>query len=185
MSELDNIHIARPYANAAFAMALEQGELSQWERFLAALALISQDAAAHRVIADPRITRTQKYEWLADLCDAMRLLNEQRKTFIHLLAENQRLSTLSVLAEMFSEKKREHEKSILIRVRSAQPLTDAQQQELTAALKQRYQRDVQLSLDVDTSMIGGVVVNAGDEIIDGSLRGQLHRLLTSLAHPYQ
>lgn len=61
----------------------------------------------------------------------------------------------------------------LARVRAAQPLTQAQEQHLVRTLGQLYGRDITLQVEVDPSILGGLIVQVGEEIIDGSLSGRL------------
>lgn len=185
MAELDLANIARPYAKAVFEIALKDNALDAWAGFLAAMALVAKDQSVRKLLTDPRLSREQKIQWLSDLAKEMQLGSASQLALLAILGENNRLITLSVLSDAFLEYKREHEKSALIQVKSAQPLSDVQQDQLKAALKKRYQRDIQLSVDVDHSLIGGVIIKAGDEVIDGSLRGQLNRLQTQLANSFQ
>lgn len=185
MTALDLMHIARPYANAAFQVALSRGQLAEWGKFLAALALISQNEDAYRLLEDPRFTREKKSEWLADLCQKLKVLDEQQKAFLLFIAMHRRLAILSILSELFQEYHREHEKRVHITVTTTSPLSTAQQEQLSQALQKRYQREVSLEMESDPLLIGGIIINAGDEIIDGSLRGQIQRLRAKLANPYQ
>ena len=66
-------------------------------------------------------------------------------------------------------------------VRSAFPLDDGQQQALAEALRRRLGREVSLRCRVDASLLGGVVVRAGDWVLDGSVAGRLRRLASELA----
>lgn len=184
MAALDLIHIARPYANAAFQIALEQKKISEWGKFLLALSLISQNEIAQRLLVDPRYTREQKSQWLAELCTALGVLDEQRKAYILFIALHRRLDILAILNDLFTAYQREHEKRVQITVTTTQPLSAAQQEQLSQTLKARYQREVNLMIETDSSLIGGIRIHAGDEFIDGSLHGQLQRLKASLANPY-
>jgi len=65
---------------------------------------------------------------------------------------------------------------------SAQPVSDAQRAQMTAALKARLQRDVNLTVSTDASLLGGAIIRAGDLVIDGSARGKLAKLAAALNH---
>ncbi len=65
-------------------------------------------------------------------------------------------------------------------VTSASPLSDAQQQAIAAALRDRLGREVNLESEIDENLIGGAVIKAGDVVIDGSLRARLEGLANAL-----
>ena len=76
--------------------------------------------------------------------------------------------------------KAEYEKEATVEVVSATVLSDVQQQKLIAALSQRLARNVKLNCSVDPTVVGGMLIKAGDMVIDGSVRGKLDRLATAL-----
>jgi F-type H+-transporting ATPase subunit delta len=76
--------------------------------------------------------------------------------------------------------KAEYEKEATVEVISATTLNAAQQDKLAAALSQRLARKVKLNCSVDPAVVGGMLIKAGDMVIDGSVRGKLDRLATAL-----
>ena len=96
------------------------------------------------------------------------------------MAENGRLIALPEVAHLFSALKADYEKEIDIDVISATPLAAAQQESLVAALEKRFARKVKLNCSEDATVVGGLIIKAGDTVIDGSLRGKLNRLATTL-----
>lgn len=166
--------IARPYAAAAFEYALANKSLTQWERLLQSAATMTQDKALTKLLGSPDITPNK----LADLyCSVLsKDLTQQQKNFILLLAENGRLQAIPAIALLFAEARAVHEKSILVEVTSATVLSADYQKKLVTALTKRLQRQVELQCSVDPSLLGGVIIRAGDTVIDGSIRGKLTRL---------
>lgn len=75
----------------------------------------------------------------------------------------------------------EQEKILEVDVVSYSELTPAQQQRLSESLSQRLSRKVSLKISIDPSLLGGALIRAGDLVIDGSVRGKLNMLGTSLA----
>lgn len=96
------------------------------------------------------------------------------------MAENGRLVALPAVAELFAELKADYDKEIDVDVVSATPLAAEQQVSLVAALEKRFARKVKLNCSEDTTVVGGLIIKAGDTVIDGSVRGKLARLATSL-----
>ena len=99
-----------------------------------------------------------------------------------LLAENDRLNVVSEIAERYEDHRAEAEKTVEAEVTSAFPLSDSQIQQVTDALKKRLGREVNLVTRIDSSIVGGAVIRAGDMVIDGSVSGQLEKLATTLMH---
>jgi F-type H+-transporting ATPase subunit delta len=168
--------LARPYARAAFASARETGTLAGWSDAL---------AFAARIAADPQVTALLGNPALAP-ADAVTLLSpdgahEDFGRFLALLADNQRLPLLPEIAGLFAELRDEAERVVKARVTSATQLPDAELATITAALRKRFGREVDVDTAVDASLIGGAVITAGDVVIDGSLRGKLERLQSALA----
>lgn len=175
MSDLTNI--ARPYAKAAFDFAVEQKALAAWLEmlFFAAEVAKNEQVAAY-------LRSTGSAEKQADLfiqvCGEQ--LNEHGRNFIKVMAENHRLLALPEVLTSFTALKAEYEKEATVDVISATPLTSVQQDKLAAALAQRLARKVKLNCSVDPAVVGGMLIKAGDMVIDGSIRGKLDRLATAL-----
>ncbi|MFN2273612.1 MAG: F0F1 ATP synthase subunit delta [Anaerolineales bacterium] len=172
--------IARPYAQAAFQFASSQQALGQWSDMLELLALVAVDPEMTALIENPRLTDTE----LADLFIAIGgdRLDGKCQNFIRLLAENRRLRLLPEIATLFEIQRREAERTIRAELITAFPATEAQQATITAALKQRLGRDIELECSTDSSLIGGAIIRAGDLVIDGSVRGKLERMSNTLSH---
>jgi F-type H+-transporting ATPase subunit delta len=107
-------------------------------------------------------------------------LNSNGQNFIKVLAENERLLVLPQVVALFSELKAEYEKEITVDVTSAIELSADQQTTLGAALEKRLARKVKLNCVVDVNVVSGLVIKAGDMVIDGSVRGKLNRLATTM-----
>jgi len=85
-------------------------------------------------------------------------------------------------AELFEQYKRESEAQLLVKVTSAMALEAAQAEQLKASLKRRFKREIELETAIDPALLGGVVIDTGNEVIDGSARGRLERLAGALTH---
>jgi F-type H+-transporting ATPase subunit delta len=174
MSELTNV--ARPYAKAAFEFALEQKALSAWSDMLFFAAQVAKNpVVAERLQSG---TATAQSEFFIQVCAEQ--LNEQGRNLIKVMAENHRLLALPAVFTRFAELKAEFEKEITVDVISATELNATQRESVIAALSQRLARKVKLNCSVDPSIVGGMLVKAGDMVIDGSVRGKLDRLATAL-----
>ncbi|MDH5357659.1 MAG: F0F1 ATP synthase subunit delta [Gammaproteobacteria bacterium] len=172
------ITIARPYANAVFAIAQEKGELKAWSDLLAVLAQCVADPDMQSIISSPAVSDEQVVTLLADISGE--LMSQDARNFLALLAENNRLQLLADIAVIFEELRAEAEQTIAADVISARALTSEQENKISAALKTRLGRDVTLNTTVDESLLGGAIIRAGDLVIDGSALGKLNRLANAI-----
>lgn len=170
--------LARPYAKAAFEAASEKQALDTWSQQLATLAQISGEEKVAALIASPAIYIEKKVSALAGLVGES--LDTGVLSFIGILAENNRLALLPVIFELFNELKAARERSIDVTISSAFPLGDETENALCDALRTRLERDIRVETQVDQSLLGGVVIRAGDIVIDGSVKGRLSKLAEAM-----
>ncbi|HXS73612.1 MAG TPA: F0F1 ATP synthase subunit delta [Rhodanobacteraceae bacterium] len=175
---MEPITLARPYARAAFELASEQRALGEWAQRLAFAAQVAGDAQTASLFGDPRIAPGQ----LASLfLPEGEPADSMFARFIGALAENHRLHALPEIAALFEQLKRDAERVLKVRVTSAVPIDAIEAAQLRDALKRRFDREIELEQSLDPSMLGGAVIDAGEMVIDGSVRGRLARLGTALA----
>ncbi|MFO7603987.1 MAG: F0F1 ATP synthase subunit delta [Gammaproteobacteria bacterium] len=172
--------IARPYAQAAFDLAQQAGELKQWSEMLQFAASVATDKQMSSLFDSPRLTQDELVELFFSVCEGQ--LNAAGQNFIRVLADNKRLNVLPEIAAMYEKHRAEAEKRVDAEVISAFPLSTALQQQITDALKNRLGREVSLVTRIDESLIGGAIIRAGDLVFDASVSGQLDKLTHALAH---
>jgi F-type H+-transporting ATPase subunit delta len=102
--------------------------------------------------------------------------DEYGQNLIKVMAENGRLKALPDVCTLFFALKKEHEKQMEVEVVSATELSEQQKADISVKLEQRLERKVQLNCSVDEALLGGVIIRAGDLIIDNSVSGRLSRL---------
>jgi F-type H+-transporting ATPase subunit delta len=173
------ISVARPYAVAAFDEASKLGDLKGWSAMLLSGAEAVVNPDVHALISSPRVAKNQLESLMEALCGGK--LSTIESNFIKLLVENQRLDILPEIATMFESMRAEAEKSVDVVVTSAFDLDEAQKQKIAAAMKKRMGRDIRLSCKTDRELLGGIIIRAGDKVIDGSARTRLSELATALA----
>jgi F-type H+-transporting ATPase subunit delta len=169
--------LARPYARALFQAAKQEGRLKEASEALAFSALASGIPAAAVLLDDPRVLPSQ----LIDLLSHPEA-SEVMRRFLETLAENGRLVLLPEVAALFELLRAESEHVVKATITSATPLTEAELKPLIAALQKRFGSEVEVSTAVDPELIGGAVVDAGDIVIDGSVRNKLARMQASLVN---
>ena len=176
----EKLTAARPYAEAVFALAREQNALPAWSGMLALAAAVAGDARMGQLASDPRVERARFLGLFLDICGGH--LDANGANFVRLLVENRRLNLLPEIAALYEGLRAEAEARIEATVTSAFSLNAAQLKTLEQGLKRRFGREVRLTAAVDRSLVGGVVIRAGDLVIDGSVRGRLAALATELRH---
>lgn len=171
--------LARPYARAAFEIASSSHALGEWASRLAFAAQAAADPQVRALFGNPRVGPAELASlFLPDGEPA----DSAFAGFVKLLADNQRLQALPEIAALFEQRKREAEKILQVRVRTAAPIDASETAKLKDALKRRFGRDIELEQTVDPGVLGGAVIDAGDVVIDGSVRGRLHQLEAALTH---
>ncbi|TDO06021.1 F0F1 ATP synthase subunit delta [Halomonas ventosae] len=172
--------IARPYAKAAFEFAVEHQALDDWSMMLGTAARVVANEDMHRrVLGNPLVSSAQKVDLVVDVCGDV--LNDDVRNFLRLITQKGRLVALPAIAEQFELLKAQQEKRMDVSIVSAFPLDDAQQDKLASALAKRLNREISITTQVDSSLLGGVILRAGDTVIDGSVRGRLNRLHEALS----
>jgi F-type H+-transporting ATPase subunit delta len=170
--------VARPYAEAAFRLADEAGELGKWSEMLAALALVADDARVQAAVADPNRSDAQAAGLFISILAGR--LNGEAENFLRVLAQNGRLELLPQIRAQFEALKNEREGVLEAEVHSAFELSDAQVAELAQRLEKKTGRKIRAKLHIDKELIAGVRIVVGDKVIDGSARAQLGALETAL-----
>jgi F-type H+-transporting ATPase subunit delta len=170
--------LARPYARAAFSLAREHGRLPQWTTLLGFTAAMAADARVQALLGHPRLGLDDQLGLLLPDAD----VDPTFRQFLAVLSDNRRLALLPEIAAQYEALRAEAERVVKVTVTSAAPMGAAEVGTLTAALKRRFGSEIALSQAVDPDLIGGAVIDAGDVVIDGSLRGKLARLQAELAN---
>lgn len=175
MAELTTV--ARPYATAAFNFAVEQNAVAEWQQMLVFAGEVAKNESMEGLLSGSTAAE-QLAEIFINICGEQ--LNTQGQNLVKVLAENKRLSVLPEIAELYAELKAEYEKEIDVDVTSATELSSVQQSKIGAALEQRLARKVKLNCNVNPALVAGVVIKAGDTVIDGSVKSKLNRLADAL-----
>lgn len=177
MAEL--VTLARPYAKAAFAVALGEKRLAEWQSALSTAGAVAENVKVQNALSSPSLTGEQQAQLMLDVCgDA---LDVKASNFVRTLASNKRLSLLPEIATQFAELKARQEKTVAVGIVSAFPINAAASEKLSQALSKKLQCNVQLDTEVDATLLGGVVIKAGDTVIDASIRGRMLKLADALS----
>jgi len=169
--------IARPYAEAAFKIASDSGNLAGWGNALTRIAEVARHEVARDFIANPAVRPEQVAAIIAEGAGG---LDEMQSRFVHTLAENGRLGVMTEINDHFVKLRHQTEGVLDAIVTSAFEMSDAQQSEIAQTLETKYGQKVELQVEVDPELIGGVSIRIGDEVIDASVRGKLQKMASAL-----
>lgn len=171
--------LARPYAQAIFNEARRTGALDLWSEMLGFLSMALADPELSRIMEDPRLLRTQRESIFIEVSEGQ--INGAGVNLIRLLVQNGRVGLLPEIAVSYEGLRKDAEGLLDVIVCSAYRLSEDEKARLALALKQRLGREILLVEKHDPTLIGGVVIRAGDWVIDGSIRGRLQGLANELA----
>ncbi|EPF81653.1 F0F1 ATP synthase subunit delta [Acinetobacter rudis] len=176
MAEL--LTLARPYAKAAFAFASEQGATDNWSNALQVLSAAVQDEAFSAYLSRPELTPAEQVSVFAKLLGDD--LNDAVSNFLVLLAENDRLALMPEIFTEYEQLKLQDNNTTDVVIESAMELSAEQVETLSAALAKRFNSVVNVSVTVNPALIAGVVIRAGDQVIDDSALNKLEKMRTRL-----
>ena len=170
--------VARPYAEAVFDLARQAGALDSWSEALALAASVGNDAEMKRLADDPAFGKERFIELFLSVCGDR--ISAEVVNFIRLLVDNGRIAILPEVVIQYEALKANAtgEKDAI--VTSAWPLSDVQTQDLARSLQQKFGCKVNVTVEVEPDLIGGVIITIGDEVYDASVRGKLQEMAYTL-----
>lgn len=175
MAELATV--ARPYAEALFRVA-RAGDLAAWSNLVSELAQIGANPDVQAFSSNPNVTPAQLADTIASLVKAP--LSAEAKNFIAMLAENGRVALLPEIGAQFHALANALVGSADAQIDSAFDISATQLQALVATLEKKFGRKLNPTVTVDPSLIGGVRVVVGDEVLDTSVRAKLQQMQIAL-----
>ena len=163
---------ARPqdYAAAIHDLALEP-----WLQQLGEIkTAVKRDAALRADLDDPGLSTGEKLDRLGQVLPAV--VTGATRKFLGTLLEAGQIDQLDAILLELDRLARRRAERRLAQVTSAVPLTEAEAEAMRAKLAERFGTDLEIQFEVDASLIGGVHLRVGDQVIDGSVAGKLAAL---------
>jgi F-type H+-transporting ATPase subunit delta len=176
MAELTTI--ARPYAEAAFALAREQNALPVWSQMLKLAGAVVADPRIAEALDNPKLDTPAKESLLLSICGDR--LNAEGRNFVRVLVQGDRITLMPAIQALFETLKDEADGVAKATIESAFPLSDADLAELSAALERRFSRKIEATVFVKPELIGGARVTVGDNVIDATVAEQLRAMAVQL-----
>ena len=173
--------IARPYAEALFRVATSTNSaatLNAWAELVGEMAQAAENADVIALVQNPKIPAAVVVESFLSVLKSP--VNHEAKNFINTLASYHRLLALPEIAAQFFALKNAHEGAADAEISSAFALTETQVADLCKTLEAKFGRKLNPTVTVDSSLIGGVRVAVGDEVLDTSVRAKLQQMQIAL-----
>lgn len=176
MSELATL--ARPYAVAVFKRAKETAATEKWSHDLAFMSAVFSDSEMSVVINNPTVNKQALSTFVLDICQGQ--VDTEAENLLQLLVHNNRLALVPTIATLFETYKTADEGCVDVEVVVAYAFSKEEKPKFSSTLEKILGKKVNMNVTIDKSLIGGVLVRAGDRVIDGSIRGQLQHMQKTL-----
>jgi F-type H+-transporting ATPase subunit delta len=174
----EEITVARPYAEAVFALASEKNALAQWAEMLKLASNVAADANVRIALDNPKLPAAAKESFFLSVCGEG--LNGDGRNFVRVLLEAGRVGLLPNIRKLFDARKDDADGVARARIVSAFPVDDAQLASLKAVLEKRFGKKIEAVVSVDPELLGGAKIFVGDTVIDGSVQGELQSMANQL-----
>jgi len=174
----EELTVARPYAEAVFALAREQNALPVWSEMLRTASAVASDDQVRKALDNPRLSTSAKESLFLSIVGDK--FNADGKNFIRVVIEADRFGLLHEIRQLFDALKDSAEGIARAQITSAFPIDGAQLAGLKTALERRFGRKIEASVSVDPELIGGARIAVGDTVIDASVQGELQAMANHL-----
>lgn len=165
--------LAKRYARAFFDIAVEEGKIEDYGKELAAFSsTVLQNKALQEFLANPIFELKAKKTVIEELLTRVKF-SERTANFLRLLVDKQRIGMLGEVESAYKELMDKTLKKVRVSVRSAYPLNAELEQTLKQRVAEMTGKEVEMTVEDDSSLIGGLVVRVGDTLYDGSIKAQL------------
>ncbi|HWM85732.1 MAG TPA: ATP synthase F1 subunit delta [Kofleriaceae bacterium] len=172
--------VARRYARALLLIGVDEGNLERIGREVGTLAgALKRSEELAQTLANPVFPRSDREKVLRALLDRIGA-TKAVINFTRLLLDRERVNALPAIARELDRMIDERAGRVAARVTSATPLDEQQKKRLVKTLESLSGKKVDMAVEHDPSLLGGVVAQVGDVVYDGSLRTQLERIRQDL-----
>ena len=170
--------LARPYAKALFASALESNSLDDMAIELKTMAAAYQTDGVKNTIENPALSRKEVVDVLLNLFEES--VSDTSKKLLEILAENKRLNLLEPIYELYQDLIEKHRGQNSIEVFVANNPSNEAKENIEKKLKSTYGEDANISFSKDPEIMGGLSIKIGDETLDLSIRAKVNKLVNQL-----
>ncbi len=175
---MEIVTIAKPYANAVFAIAQQDKSHNDWKIVLEAAASLVEDSQMQAYLESPKVSKTDKSNSIQKLVSSIanRALSAKENEFLLLILANGRTAALPSVLALFEDKLNTFDAAKAFMVTSAFELTDAEEEAIISDLGAKYNAKVTIETMIDESLVGGLIIKLGDKVIDLSIKARSEEL---------
>ena len=169
----DSVTYSRPYAEAAYKIAVETNELDIWTDNLSILSrtIISGDVKA--IIASPKIDANKTLDFLNSF---LPIENPMFSKFISIMIENKKVYFLDEVYRLFTEMILDEQNTTIAEVETAYPLTDNQKNLLIKSLEKQHDKKIKIDEVINKELLAGIKISINNEVTDYSIRYKLNSM---------
>ena len=170
--------LARPYAKAVFASALDTESVDEIKEELKTMALVSSTIEVKSLIEDPTLSNNEILNSLKALLDGS--ISKPSQSLLNVLAENNRFNLLEAIFEIYKEivAKHKEQKSVEVFV-ATEPSSDTKET-IKTRLVSTHGEGTNVEFKIDPNIMGGLSIKVGDETLDLSVKGKVKKLINQL-----
>jgi len=174
----NNYTYARPYAEAAFKISLEDNSGKEWTHDLFLLAAIVGSEEIKEALANPKIANEESIKLL--LSFFKKQTNTRLQNFLTLLLEKKRIVFMKEISEIFENLKSDYNKVCNVEIETPYALSSSQLKELENHLKLKYKSQIKINQVIRKELIAGIKIKVNNEVTDLSIRNRLEHVTQHL-----
>ena len=170
--------LARPYAKAVFASALDTDSIDEIKEELKTMALVSSTIEVKSLIEDPTLSNNEILNSLKALLDGS--ISKPSQSLLNVLAENNRFNLLEAIFEIYKEIVAKHKEQKFVEVFVATTPSSDTEETIKTRLVSTYGEGTNVEFKIDPHIMGGLSIKVGDETLDLSVKGKVKKLINQL-----
>ena len=169
----DSVTYSRPYAEAAYKIAVETNELDMWTDNLSTLSRTIISGEVKAIIASPKIDSNKTLDFLNSFLTKE---NSMFSKFISIMIENKKVYFLDEVYRLFSEMILDEQNTTIAEVETAYPLTDNQKNLLIKSLEKQHDKKIKIDEVINKELLAGIKISINNEVTDYSIRYKLNSM---------
>lgn len=167
--------VGNRYAYALFEAGLELNKLREFkEDFSSVTDILSKEKELNKILSHPKISKDEKKELLNTIFGNK--INKEVLNFLFILVDKRREDAIMEINKEFKKLYNEHENIVEVTAITSVQMDNKSKNKLKITLENKLNKRVQLINIVDKDIIGGVLLNIGNKVIDGTVKGQLEEI---------
>lgn len=164
--------VSNRYASALIESGIELGKVNEFKKELEYIRdLFNEEKQALQLLSHPRISRKEKKDFILSIFQGH--ISQEMINFFYILIDKNRERVFLEIAEEYENLYYEYENILKVKAITAMPMDNEAMDRLKAVLKEKFNKNIEISNEIDNSILGGVLLKVGNKIIDGTIKGQL------------